>query len=108
MFVIIIFEAEVYCKRNLKSTVSNSSTDSEFMAVFSGAKSAKHASYTLEDLVFSRQVPTKLFCDNTAEIMMEKYNKPIERCSDKLHLQSYLEILWSKTGYFGLLGKNYI
>ena len=29
-------------------------------------------------------------------------------CSEKLHLQSYLEMLWSKTGYFGLLGNNYI
>ena len=29
-------------------------------------------------------------------------------CSEKLHLQSYLEILESKTGYFGLLGNNII
>ena len=29
-------------------------------------------------------------------------------CSEKLHLQSYLEILWSETGYFGLLGNNII
>ena len=29
-------------------------------------------------------------------------------CSDKLHLQSYLEMIWSKTGYFGLLGNNII
>ena len=29
-------------------------------------------------------------------------------CSDKLHLLSYLEMLWSETGYFGLLGDNYI
>ena len=27
-------------------------------------------------------------------------------CSEKLHLQSYLEMIWSKTGYFGLLGNN--
>ena len=26
-------------------------------------------------------------------------------CSKKLHLQSYLEMLWSETGYFELLGK---
>ena len=30
------------------------------------------------------------------------------RCSKKLHLQSYLEMLWSETGYFGLLGNNFI
>ena len=28
-------------------------------------------------------------------------------CSEKLHLQSYLEILWSETGYFGLLGNKH-
>ena len=28
-------------------------------------------------------------------------------CSEKLHLQSYLEMLWSKTGYFGLLGNKH-
>ena len=34
--------------------------------------------------------------------------RPDRLCSKKLHLQSYLEILWSETGYFGLLGKNLI
>ena len=29
-------------------------------------------------------------------------------CSKKLHLQSYLEKLWSEMGYFGLLGNNHI
>ena len=29
-------------------------------------------------------------------------------CSEKLHLQSYLEMLWSETGCFGLLGNNII
>ena len=32
----------------------------------------------------------------------------ITRCSEKLHLQSYLKMLWSKMRYFGLLGNNYI
>ena len=31
-----------------------------------------------------------------------------DTCSEKLHLQSYLEMLWSETGYFGLLGNNLI
>ena len=29
-------------------------------------------------------------------------------CSKKLHLQSYLEMIWFETGYFGLLGNNII
>ena len=32
----------------------------------------------------------------------------IDGCSEKLHLHSYLEMLWSETVYFGLLGKNHI
>ena len=28
--------------------------------------------------------------------------------SEKLHLRSYLEKVWSKTGYFELLGNNHI
>ena len=29
-------------------------------------------------------------------------------CNKKIHLQSYLETLWSETGYFGVLGNNHI
>ena len=29
-------------------------------------------------------------------------------CSKKLHLQSYLDMLCSKTGYFGILGNKHI
>ena len=29
-------------------------------------------------------------------------------CRKKLHLRSYLETVWSETGYFGLLGNNCI
>ena len=35
-------------------------------------------------------------------------NSVNEGCSKKLHLQSYLDMLWSETGYFGLLGNNLI
>ena len=44
------------------------------------------------------------------------FNMPLEKvllsligyCGEKLHLQSYLEMLWSETGYFGLSGNNLI
>ena len=31
-----------------------------------------------------------------------------DMCSETLHHQSYLEMLWSKTVYSGLLGNNHI
>ena len=46
------------------------------MATVSEAKAAKYISSILYDLVFSRQGHTKLFCDNTAEIMIENSKKP--------------------------------
>ena len=50
------------------------------------------------------------------ELAITSYNKLIVYallsvagiCSEKLHLRSYLETLWSETRYFGLLGNNHI
>ena len=38
--------------------------------------------------------------------IINKFTRP--HCSEKLHLQSYLENVWSATGYFGLLRNNHI
>ena len=58
--------------------------------------------------------------DISPELYKVKYLKELESCyavgklsderdcSKELHLQSYLEILWSEMGYFGLLGNNLI
>ena len=45
---------------------------------------------------------------HVTSIVRETIRRPQNYCSKKLHLQSYLEMLWSKTGYFGLLGNNII
>ena len=41
-------------------------------------------------------------------ITLHELNLPNHQCSEKLHLQSYLEMLGSETGCFGLLGNNNI
>ena len=54
---------------------------------------------------------TALYLRNsTIEEMITKLvlNTILYHCSKKLHLQSYLEMIWSKTGCFGLLGNNII
>ena len=50
-----------------------------------------------------------LLQDNSSEVV-ESNMQPSSRgmCSNKLHLQSYLEMIWSETGCFGLLGNNII
>ena len=40
--------------------------------------------------------------------IVDPYTSRSERCREKLHLQYYLEMLWSKMVYFGLLGDNHI
>ena len=40
--------------------------------------------------------------------LFDKDEEGESRCSEKLHLWSYLETVWFKTGYFGLLGNNHI
>ena len=43
-----------------------------------------------------------------AKTLEDGVNMAMHRyCSKKLHLQSYLEMLWSETGYFGLLGNKH-
>ena len=58
------------------------------MAAVSGVKYAKYISSILEELVFSRKGPTKLFCDNIAERIMEHYKKPTERAR-KIYVQKF-------------------
>ena len=43
-----------------------------------------------------------------SEMDSETDHLAVTECSERLHLQSYLEMLWSKTGYFGLLGNTHI
>ena len=40
--------------------------------------------------------------------LFDKDEEGESRCSEKLHLWSYLETVWFKTRYFGLLGNNHI
>ena len=44
----------------------------------------------------------------TLPILPVELLKTTHLCSKKLHLQSYLEMLWSETECFGLLGNNII
>ena len=69
----------MYYKSNIQPTVATIPNEAEFMAAVSGSKAEKYISSILEEMWFSRKVPEKLFCDNTAEMMIENSNKPTER-----------------------------
>ena len=51
-------------------------------------------------------LPSKFKPNNYFEVLTGKLMGG--SCSEKLHLQSYLKMIWSKTGYFGPLGNNLI
>ena len=53
--------------------------------------------------IFTKGVQGQVFVRISKLLCVGKPSDERE-CSEKLHLQSYLEILWSETGYFGLLG----
>ena len=82
-FDVTLFGASVYYKRKIQATVSTSSGEAEFMAAVSGAKSAKYISYILEDLGFSRQVPTK-YSVTTLEKQLWQTPRNQKRGPDKL------------------------
>ena len=51
---------------------------------------------------------TRVRCGDSHRVADGTPPKPTRSCSEKLHLQHYLEMLWSGTGYFALLGNNII
>ena len=55
---------------------------------------------------FVNDLPGEPIVSKSIDYVVDEYD--ITRCSDKLHPQSYLEMLWSKTGYFGFLGNKHI
>ena len=92
LFSITLFWETLYYKSNPQATVSTISTESEFMAAVSGSKAAKYIFSILEELGFSRTVPTKLFCENTVAIIMGNSNKPAERAR---HISVYnFDLKW--------------
>ena len=61
------------------SSTACSSTEAEFLAAVSAAKSAKYLRYILKELGFEESGPTVLFEDNASAIKMINAGKPTQR-----------------------------
>ena len=65
------------CK--VQNVVATSSTEAEFIAAITAAKTAKFLCSVLTDLGFPPAAPTTLHCDNIAAINMVNSCKPTPR-----------------------------
>jgi len=69
----------IFCKVKLQATVATSSTEAEFIAAVSAAKTAKYLRTVLHEIGFMQNAPTKMHEDNMAAIFVANNNRPTDR-----------------------------
>jgi hypothetical protein len=94
--------AAVAYKSKLQATVATSSTEAEFIAAVSAAKTAKYLRSVLSDLGFPQPGPTVLYEDNQAAIAMINENKPTPR-SRHIDVQHFAIQEWRSQGHIKLV-----
>ena len=77
--VIVVFEANMYHRRKSYPKVSTRPTDEECMTALSESKVSNYIDFVLEELELSKYVPTILYCDNKADIIMSNSNNHTNR-----------------------------
>jgi hypothetical protein len=80
-YVITLCGAAICYRSKLQSTVATSSTEAEFIAAVTAAKSIKYLRFVLADLGsdFAQEHPTLMYEDNAAAILMINSSKPTPR-----------------------------
>jgi hypothetical protein len=84
-------------RSKLQSTVSTSSTEAEFIAAVSAAKTAIYLRSVLNELGFPQIGPTILYEDNQATILMVNASKPTTR-SRHIDIQHFAIQSWKDRG----------
>ena len=69
----------IFYKVKLQNTVATSSTEAEFIAAVSAAKTAKYLRTVLHEIGFEQDQPTKINEDNMAAIFMANNSRPTDR-----------------------------
>jgi hypothetical protein len=72
----------------LKSVTATSSTDAEFLAAVTAAKTAKYLRAVLKELGFPQQSPTPHYVDNKSAIQFINARCPIDR-SRHIEIQAF-------------------
>ena len=89
--------AAIAYRSKLQPTVSTSSTEAEFIAAVSGAKTAKYLRTVLAELGFPQLGPTKLYEDNQATILMVNASRPTPRARH-IDIQHFAIQEWKENG----------
>ena len=84
-------------KSKVQSTVSTSSTESEFIAAVQAAKIAKYLRSILAELGYAQPGPTVLYEDNQAAILMINASRPTPR-SRHIDVQHFAIQEWKEKG----------
>ena len=85
----------MFYKVKFQNTVATSSTEAEFIAVVSGAKTSKCLRTVLIEIGHSFYKPTKIKEDNMATIFMTNNNRPTER-TRHMHIPCFALHQWVK------------
>jgi Reverse transcriptase (RNA-dependent DNA polymerase)/GAG-pre-integrase domain len=84
-------------RSKLQPVVATSSTEAEFIAAVQAAKMAKYLRSVLNDLGFTQDIATPIYCDNEAAILMTNACKPTQR-SRHIDIQWYAIQEWMRRG----------
>ena len=80
-----------------QDVVATSSTEAEFVAAVSAAKTARYLRSIMSELGFAQAAPTVLFEDNASAIKMVNANIPTER-SRHIDIQFFAIQDWKENG----------
>jgi hypothetical protein len=98
-YVITLCGAAICYRSKLQSTVATSSTEAEFIAAVTAAKSIKYLRLVLADLgpKYAQDKPTTIYEDNAAAILMINSSKPTPR-SRHIDIQHFAIQEWKLRG----------
>jgi hypothetical protein len=80
-----------------QSVTATSSTEAEFLAAVSAAKTAKYLRAVLHELGFTQQSPTPLYVDNISAIQIVNARRPTDR-SRHIDIQAFAIQEWKDNG----------
>ena len=96
-YAITLCGGAVSYRSKTQSTTATSSTEAEFVAAVSAAKTVKYLRAVMKELGFAQERPTPIYEDNAAAIMIVNARRPTER-SRHIDIQHFALQDWKDAG----------
>ena len=74
-YTFFLAKAAVYCKCKLQTSIATSTTELEFIAAITSAKTALYLRSILTDLDIPQSNPTPIYADNITAVHMANHNR---------------------------------